>query len=166
MINCQYLKDNCCEFASSLANTVVSTSPEACRVCVNHIKPKQLNNVTASLVLYTIKRPIPEDKRYLLKEVQITKFNYVDGPGTELIKLVSWFKFTSKKCRCKERALKMNKWGPDGCEQRMSTILRWLRHAAFLNNVPYNKSLVKIVVQKAIRNARNKQLVVHSNDST
>jgi hypothetical protein len=50
----------------------------------------------------------------------------------------------------------MNMWGPDECEKRKPTIIRWLRHSAYLNNVPFNTKIVDVLINKAIRNARKK----------
>jgi hypothetical protein len=95
---------------------------------------------------------ISNDNYMLLKN----KYTVEHGlPGTELKKLISWFYSPDKrKCKCATRIAKMNKWGPDGCEQRMDTILRWLKHSARINNIPYFELAVRILVRKAIKNSR------------
>lgn len=95
---------------------------------------------------------ISNDNYILLKN----KYTVEHGlPGTELKKLISWFYSPDKKkCKCATRIAKMNKWGADGCEQRMDTILRWLKHSAKINNIPYFEPAVRILVRKAIKNSR------------
>ena len=96
---------------------------------------------------------ISNDNYILLKN----KYTVEHGlPGTELKKLISWFYSPDKrKCKCATRIAKMNKWGPDKCEQRMDTILRWLKHSARISNIPYFEPAVKILVRKAIKNSRS-----------
>lgn len=96
---------------------------------------------------------ISHDNYLLLKN----KYTVEHGlPGTELKKLISWFYSPDKKkCKCATRIAKMNKWGPDKCEQKMETILRWLRHSAAIAKMPYFRPAVLLLVRKAIKNSRS-----------
>ena len=78
------------------------------------------------------------------------------GPGTELKKLLSWFYSPSKtKCKCQTRIQKMNAWGPDKCEQKFETILRWMRHSAKIHKIPFFEPAVRLVIRTAIRRSRS-----------
>ena len=47
--------------------------------------------------------------------------------GTELSKLIpEWAKVNSKKCKCKDFAAKMDKWGVEGCIARKDQIIAHL----------------------------------------
>ena len=95
---------------------------------------------------------ISHDNYLLLKN----KYTVQHGlPGTELKKLISWFYIPDDdKCKCKDRINKMNRWGPDKCEENIDTIMRWLKHSATINSVPYVESAVRVLVWVAIRKAR------------
>jgi len=84
----------------------------------------------------------------------------VRGVGTELHKLLGRFGIHMKKgCGCKARMVQMNKWGVDGCEQNVETILEWLREEAAKRHLPFAKPLAKILVKRAIANARKQTKV-------
>jgi len=82
-------------------------------------------------------------------------------PGTELAKLLSWFRQTSG-CGCQERAALMDRNGPDWCESHIDEIVGWMTEAASKAGVAgYIASLVpgvglaaKEIVKQAIANAR------------
>lgn len=94
---------------------------------------------------------ISDDNYLLLKN----KYTVQHGlPGTELKKLISWFYSPDKECKCKERIAKMNQWGPDKCEENIDTIMRWMKHSAAVNSVPYVESAVRLLVQTAIWRSR------------
>jgi hypothetical protein len=94
---------------------------------------------------------ISNDNYILLKNKYMVEHGL---PGTELQKLISWFYTPSKKCKCATRIAKMNAWGPDKCEENIDTIMRWLKHSAAINSVPYVESAVRVLVWIAIRKAR------------
>ena len=96
---------------------------------------------------------ISDDNYTLLKNKYTTECTQ---PGTELKKLIAWFYSPDKKkCKCATRIQKMNKWGPDKCEEKMETILRWLRHSAAIAKIPYFRPAVLLLVRKAIKNSRS-----------
>jgi len=75
------------------------------------------------------------------------------GAGTELVKLLR--RFWIPKCRrCLQRALEMDRRGPDWCEQNLETILGWLREGAEKRKLPFSQTIARLMVRRAIANAR------------
>lgn len=80
------------------------------------------------------------------------------GPGTELSKILGWFGIRPQgKCKCKDHAAKMDAMGPDGCEEHMETILRWLKREAKTRGMPFSETAAAVLVRMAIANARRRQ---------
>lgn len=82
------------------------------------------------------------------------------GPGSELAKLLSrvWIQKTSS-CSCEQMGKKMNMWGPDECEKphRMQEIVDTLKRSAADRGLPFIESVARLIVRRAIRNARRLQ---------
>jgi len=77
------------------------------------------------------------------------------GPGTALKKLLARIGITaSPQCRCNKRAALMNARGPDWCEANIDTIVQWLREEAASRGLPFLDAAAKMLVRRAIRNAR------------
>ena len=77
------------------------------------------------------------------------------GPGTELTKLLARVGITAKPgCSCKQHASQMDAWGPDGCEANLEKIVGWLRHEAQKRRLPWVDSAGRLLIKRAIRNAR------------
>ena len=170
MSNCPYYRLGNCAVASELAALEVVTNPDACNYCsTKENNPRSKNYVTASLALAAVTKAGIDDTD-LIKEVksyipQVTIETVTYGPGTELEKLLSWFKRKNTTCGCQDRINKMNQWGPDKCVENMDTILCWLQRSATENRIPFIKPVVKKLVERAIYNARV-QMGSSSNDST
>lgn len=159
MADCEHCKNGLCLISTELAGQGVAAAEDACQACVASKSPKSVNRVTISKAIYTLHlhgKSVPHDLRVKLSASSQARQRYPHGPGTELAKLVSWFKLTNKKCDCASRITKMNRWGPDECEKRLPTIKRWLRHSAKTHSVPYVDAVVTALIQKAIRNARKR----------
>lgn len=154
MIDCEHLQNNLCLISTQLAGVDVPAALDACTACLKQPKPKQQNHVTCAKAIYVLRINNKEVPQSLFQG--ITKRTPQGGPGTELEKLISWFKVKSSKCNCGKRIQKMNQWGPDKCEERMDTILRWLQHSAITNKLPFVRPVVERLVRKAISNARSK----------
>lgn len=130
MIDCKHLSKGNCQIASGLAGKPAKTSVSACAACLNHNKPMQLNNVTASLAISSIERPIPEDKKYLFKSVESVSavpekpvVAYRRGQvGTELFKIIPKL-FKRSGCDCRSYAKRLDAWGIAGCKQNSELIL-------------------------------------------
>jgi hypothetical protein len=85
------------------------------------------------------------------------------GPGTELKRILSWFGIReNSKCPCADRAARMDRWGPELCEERMGTILKWLRQESKRRGLPFNAWLAEKVVRLAIRRAVARHNVLSS----
>ena len=77
------------------------------------------------------------------------------GPGTQLHELLArWGIKASEGCSCRGRMIQMNKWGIDGCEKNIETIVEWLKQEASKRRLPFAASLGRMLVRRAIANAR------------
>jgi len=82
------------------------------------------------------------------------------GPGTELKALLKRVGIVaSAGCSCNTRAKLMdaNEFNEPGwCEKNLETICNWLQEEATKRKLPFLRMAGKILVRKAIRNARKK----------
>jgi hypothetical protein len=77
------------------------------------------------------------------------------GPGTELHKLLAFFGvYMRAGCSCRGRMVQMNKWGCNGCEQNIQTIVEWMKEEAAARGLPYLSTVGRMLVRRAIHNAR------------
>jgi hypothetical protein len=80
-------------------------------------------------------------------------------PGTALKALLSWFGIDSGKgCACKDRAKQMDRGGCDWCEQHIDEIVGWLREEAGKRKLPFLDAAGRMLVRRAIKNARKAAL--------
>ena len=80
------------------------------------------------------------------------------GPGTILSDMFSYIGIISTpNCSCKKHAIEMNEKGADWCEQNMETIISWLKEESLKRKLPFVESVVKMVVNRAIRVSRKLQ---------
>lgn len=80
------------------------------------------------------------------------------GPGTELKKLLAVAGINADDdCPCNKHAKMMNIWGPDECERRIDEIVEWLRTEATRRNLPFLDVAGRVLVRRAIANARRLQ---------
>lgn len=157
MNDCQHFRDGLCAISTHMAGMDVPAAEDACAACMKEPQPMQRNHVTCSKAIYTLimsQKPVPPT---LLAGVKKAPQQPAGGPGTELERLISWFKKKNGKCGCGNRIKKMNMWGPDKCEENMEIILGWLEGSAKTNKIPFSKTLAKVLVKKAIRNARKQK---------
>lgn len=167
LASCPHRDGNSCGIANKLTGAVTVISQKTCEVCCASDKPMQQNKITCSLaVAYMLKHDkiIPPE---LLIEVGVDP-RVMEGPGTELKKMISWFgiKPTTKKkrgrrCKCAEHVQRMNQWGPDECERRIETIVRWLRHSARVASLPFVETAVRALIKGAISRSRAKLKPIH-----
>jgi hypothetical protein len=84
------------------------------------------------------------------------------GPGTELkVILESLGIRASSDCKCNTRAKYMNQMeseNPGWCESNIETILGWLREAAGERGLPFFDAAGRIVIRRAIKNARKSHI--------
>ena len=77
------------------------------------------------------------------------------GVGTELHKILGTFGIHMRAgCSCRGRMVQMNKWGIEGCEQNVETIVEWMKEEAAKRKLPYLNAVGRMLVRRAISNAR------------
>jgi hypothetical protein len=79
------------------------------------------------------------------------------GPGTELKKLLAGWPFrimAKPNCSCNARARTMDERGCDWCSANEGTIIGWLREEAAKRRILFIEFAARMVVRKAIANAR------------
>lgn len=165
MIPCKYNEHGFCKISSEIAGMPVAIAEDACRACVRDPKPRDVNHVTTSKAIYTLRQQGKVIPRDMYQNVQKAKRG---GPGTELKSLLGWFGISeSEGCQCSEHASKMDEWGPDKCEANMEVILEWLGDEAAERGVPFVKVAARLLVNRAIKRARaNAELDSGGNDRT
>ena len=81
-----------------------------------------------------------------------------NGPGTELKKLLARVGITaSPDCSCNARAAEMDRQEqqtPGWCEANLDTIVGWLREQAEARGLPFLDIAGRLLVRRAISNAR------------
>lgn len=79
------------------------------------------------------------------------------GPGTELKRLLRRFGIHERiACKCVRRAKRMDIAGPDWCAENLEMIVDWLHEEARARRLPFVRALARVLVKRAIRNARRK----------
>jgi hypothetical protein len=77
------------------------------------------------------------------------------GPGTELKKLLARVGITNAPdCPCNDRAAEMDRQGVEWCEAHLNTIVGWLREQAEARGLPFLDVAGRLLVRRAINNAR------------
>jgi hypothetical protein len=77
--------------------------------------------------------------------------------GSELKLLLKLFGIVATSgCSCTSRAAKMDAMGCDWCEQNLDEIVGWLREEATKRRLPFVNVAGRILVRRAIANARRK----------
>lgn len=77
------------------------------------------------------------------------------GPGTELKRLLKMIGITATpNCQCNQRARVMDERGCDWCDENIETICEWIKEEANRRGMLFVKSAVKLMVRRAISNAR------------
>jgi hypothetical protein len=77
------------------------------------------------------------------------------GPGKELHGLLGRFGLTaSGDCKCNSRAALMDAKGCDWCEVNIEEIVGWLRESAAERGLPFLDVAARLLVKRAIANAR------------
>lgn len=80
------------------------------------------------------------------------------GPGTELKRLLGRIGITaSPTCGCNAKARAMDARGCDWCEANLDTVVGWLREEAGKRRLPFLDAVGKMLVRRAISNARKEQ---------
>jgi hypothetical protein len=143
MITCHkmYLEDRCRERGYSLEEVmpcVVSREGDDWTIDVDHPAYPRTPRPGFESAVAAMAQP-PETK----------------GPGTEMKKLLAKIGITSSPdCQCNARARYMDEQGPEWCEQNMAEIIGWLREEAEKRKLPFVDFAGRLLVKKAIANAR------------
>jgi hypothetical protein len=80
------------------------------------------------------------------------------GPGTELSRLLKRFGIEpTPTCACRAKAAEMDAWGCDECErpERIDEVVAVMRAEAEARGLPFLDVAGRLLVRRAIRNARN-----------
>lgn len=110
--------------------------------------PLNHNTTTSKPVNSLIKMPMDPSKFH--KAIN-------GGPGTELKALLKLIGITaSPNCKCNARANIMDVWGCDVCETKIDEIVGWLKEEAQNRKLPFVETAAKLLVKRAIKNARKK----------
>ena len=76
------------------------------------------------------------------------------GPGTELGKLLKKLRVTpAPNCKCNQHIREMNARGVQWCNDNLNTIVDWLREEADKARLPFNETLSRILIRRAIKQA-------------
>ena len=79
------------------------------------------------------------------------------GPGTELSRLLKRLGINpTPTCQCRAKAEQMDLWGPDECErpERIDEVVKVMREEATARGLPFLDAAGRMLVRRAIRNAR------------
>ncbi len=77
------------------------------------------------------------------------------GAGTELKKLLSLVGIrSSPTCKCNARAAEMDRRGVAWVDKNRATVVEWLREESGRRKLPFVATVARLVVARAIRNAR------------
>lgn len=80
-----------------------------------------------------------------------------NGPGTELSKLLKRIGINpTPTCQCRAMSQKMDQWGCDECErpERIDEVVKVMREEATARGLPFLDLAGRMLVRRAIRNAR------------
>lgn len=67
---------------------------------------------------------------------------------------------STPECLCDQRAMIMDEEGPDWCLDNLPTIVEWLREEAENRRMPFSRLAAKLLVLRAIHNARKKMRIM------
>lgn len=99
-------------------------------------------------------------KKYLSDSIPTENVLYINGPGTELKKLLSKIGIkSSPDCSCNYRAQQMNNMEqqqPGWCIKNMDTIIEWLREESEKRGLPFIEMIARGIVKLAIKRAKKK----------
>lgn len=99
--------------------------------------------------------PRSDGKKFAKVEKKPLNAGPSHGPGTELKKLLKKVGITaSPTCSCNARARLMDERGIEWCEANVDEIVGWLREEATKRGLPFVDMAGKMLVKRAIKNAR------------
>jgi len=126
-MNCQHRIDGLCLLASKLVKINVICKDDAFKACTECACPHTFNYVVASLAFKYVQ---PTERQLLVNIIKRGKNCILDGPGTELTKILSYLYITKvENCGCGIHAEQMNLWGAKECRVRLDEITTWMKEA-------------------------------------
>jgi len=90
--------------------------------------------------------------------IESTAAPHNHGPGTELSKILKRFGIEpTPTCQCRAMSAQMDAWGCDECErpERIAEVVAVMRAEAEARGLPFLDVAGRLLVRRAIRNARN-----------
>lgn len=94
---------------------------------------------------------------YFALKKQFPPLREPSGPGVELKKLLKKIGIVATPgCACNKRAAYMDKMGCDWCAENIEQICDWLNEEADRRKLPFFRLGAKVLVKRAISNARKK----------
>jgi len=139
-----------CSIIESICGIKHLPTTSNCQACTRCSHPQKTNEVTVGISIQLLQEQ-GQEYEHLLPALSI---DTLQGPGTVLKKMLSWFITKPPNCSCSDRAELMDVWGPDKCKENLRTILGWLRESALDNGYPYSEFLIKYMIELAISLSR------------
>lgn len=104
-------------------------------------------------------KPCPFADKPQLKETNPELFQLIPLPGSELLRLLSFFKLICNlyDCDCYKHAREMNENGPDWCEKNIKIIVGWLRDNSEKCGFPFSKLIAKKLIRISIKRSRKNE---------
>lgn len=86
-----------------------------------------------------------------------TVVGFPQGPGVELKRLLRKIGIVPEaNCKCKDHAKQMDDLGVDWCEANIEQVIDWMAEEAKKRGYPFLRKAGRILVKRAIKNARRK----------
>ena len=94
------------------------------------------------------------------KKVSKKRVSMGRGAGTELHNLLKKFRIGFRPgCKCKQHIVEMNVRGVVWCRQNVEKILGWLKEEAVERDMYFNKTVVRMLIKRAIAKAEQQKAV-------
>lgn len=159
---CEHNNEGICDIATQLAGRDVRPTCQECKYCSGLKEPRTENMLTLAMARRCAVSSEIADKLFATMKAiaheQAAK--KLEGPGTELKKIIEWFplpRAIKRKCtRCKSLERRMNQWGCEVCDTtKRPFIIAKLMIAAKRAKIPTTEFALGILLNRAIYNARN-----------
>jgi hypothetical protein len=135
---------NLCEFYVAAVDAEAETM-----VCVNCGRTVRLKNAGGKTIYAKCRGDA--ETRWSRNPAKVIKCR----PGTALKSLLATIGITAApNCSCQRHANEMDARGCDWCEENLDTIVGWLREEATKRGLPFIDAAGRLLVRRAIRNAR------------
>lgn len=117
-----------------------------------NVHRKHVGGVLVSHTINGVQQHLNGSTKVLIKQLEQKR------PGTELKKLLSKLGLKpAANCKCNQHIHEMNYKGIKWCEQNIDTIVDWLHEEADRAKLPFIEFGARIIVKRAIVNAKRKK---------